>query len=188
MKGLEQFLNVFGNITVLNVVEFVLAVLFILYIWKTTKNHINAQHDAEQKRDAELQEALDGVRMYPKYREQSLEIQRELESKFDTVYAICENIIDRLDKMEEARRNSKRKELQADLLQSYRLFTDPAKNPMQAWTEMEANSFWEQFSEYEENGGNGHMHTVVQPAMNKLMVISMSDHDKLYELMHGRKL
>jgi len=90
--------------------------------------------------------------------------------------------------MEEARRDSKRKELQATLLQNYRIFNDTIKNPMQAWTEMEANAFWEQFSEYEDNGGNGHMHTIVQPAMNKLMVISMSDHEKLYELMHSRKL
>ena len=59
---------------------------------------------------------------------------------------------------------------------------------MQAWTEMEADSFWEQFSEYEDNGGNGHMHTIVQPAMNKLSVIKMDDSNGLYELMHSRKL
>jgi hypothetical protein len=188
LKGFDQFIKVFGDITVLNVVEFVLAVIFIIYIWRITKKHINAQHDAEQKRDAELKEALNGVRMYPKYREQSIEIQQQLESKFDVVHEMCMDIIERLDKMEEARRNSKRKELQASLLQSYRLFTDPVKNPVQAWTEMEANAFWEQFSEYEENGGNGHMHTVVQPAMNKLTVVKMSEHEKLYELMHNRKL
>lgn len=188
MTGLEQFLNLFGNITVLNVVEFVLAVAFLLYLWKITKKNINDRHDAEQQRDAELQEALEGVRMYPKYREQSIEIQRQLESKFDIVHDMCTNIIDRLDQMEEIRRNSKRKELQAILLQNYRLFTDITKNPMQAWTEMEANAFWEHFSEYEDNGGNGHMHTIVQPAMNKLVVIKMTDHERLYELMHSRKL
>lgn len=188
MKGLEQFLNVFGNITVFHVVEFVIAVAFILYVWKAVKTYINNQHDAEQKRDAELKEALDGVRAYPKYREQSIEIQHELESKFDAVYEMCTNIIERLDKMEEVRRDSKRKELQATLLQNYRIFTDTVKNPTQAWTEMEANAFWEQFSEYEDNGGDGHMHTIVQPAMNKLTVISMNDHEKLYELMHSRQL
>lgn len=188
MKGLDEFLSLFGHMTVLQVVEIILSAIFLFVLWKKIKKMINDQHDAEQRRDAELQEALNGVRMYPKYREQSIEIQRELESKFDVVHEMCTNIIDRLDKMEEARRDSKRKELQATLLQSYRLFTDPAKNPMQAWTEMEANAFWEQFSEYEDNGGNGHMHTVVQPAMNRLTVVSMSDHERLYELMHNRKL
>ena len=188
MKGLEEFLNLFGDLTVLQVIEFSLAVVFILYIWKTTKTHINNQHDAEQKRDAELKEALDGVRMYPKYRQQSIEIQRDLESKFDAVQKMCDDIIVRLDKMEENRRESKRKELQATLLQNYRIFTDPTKNPMGAWSEMEANSFWELFFEYEENGGNGHMHKVVQPAMNRLLVIRMDDEQKLYEMMHSRKI
>ena len=188
MDGLEQFLSLFGNITVLQVVEFILAVVFMLYVWKKMKKYINDKHDTEQERDAELKEALDGIHMCPKYREQSMEIQHQLESKFDIVHEMCENIIERLDKMEEIRRDSKRKELQAALLQTYRLFTDINKNPMQAWTEMEADSFWEQFSEYEDNGGNGHMHTIVQPAMNKLSVIKMDDSNGLYELMHSRKL
>lgn len=188
MKGLEEFLSVFGNFTVLQVVEIILSIFFVVVLWKKIKKYINTQHDAEKNRDAELKEALDGVRMYPKYREQSIEIQHQLESKFDIVHGMCIDIIDRLDKMEEARRDSKRKELQATLLQNYRIFTDPVKNPMQAWTEMEANAFWEQFSEYEDNGGNGHMHTIVQPAMNKLTVIAMNDHERLYELMHSRKL
>lgn len=188
MDGLEQFLSLFGNITVLQVVEFIFAVVFMLYVWKKMKKYINDKHDAEQKRDAELKEALDGIHMCPKYREQSAEIQYQLESKFDIVHDMCKNIIERLDKMEEIRRDSKRKELQAALLQTYRIFTDINKNPMQAWTEMEADSFWEQFSEYEDNGGNGHMHTIVQPAMNKLSVIKMDDSNGLYELMHSRKL
>ena len=188
MEGLDQFLKSFGNITVLQVTEFIIAVIFMLYVWKKMKTYINEKHDAEQKRDAELKEALDGVRMYPKYRQQSIEIQHQLESKFDIVYEMCEDILARLDKMEEIRRDSKRKELQATLLQNYRIFIDINKNPMQAWTEMEANSFWEQFSEYEDNGGDGHMHTIVQPAMNKLSVIKMDDSNGLYELMHSRKL
>lgn len=188
MKGLDEFLNLFGHLTILQVVEIILSAIFVFVLWKKIKQYINDQHDAEQQRDAELKEALDGVRMYPTYRAQSIEIQHQLESKFDIVHDMCTDIIDRLDKMEEVRRNSKRKELQASLLQNYRLFTDVTKNPMQAWTEMEANAFWEQFSEYEENGGNGHMHTIVQPAMNKLTVIRMDDEQKLYELMHSRKL
>lgn len=188
MKGLEEFLSVFGNFTVLQVVEIALSIFFVIVLWKKIKKYVNAQHDAEQKRDAELKEALDGVRMYPKYREQSIEIQHQLESKFDVVHDMCTDIINRLDKMEEARRESKRKELQASLLHDYRLFTDPVKNPMQAWSEMEASAFWELFSEYEENGGNGYMHTVVQPAMNQLSVIKMNDIQKLYDMMHNRKL
>ena len=58
---------------------------------------------------------------------------------------------------------------------------------MQAWSQMEANAFWELFEEYEAVGGNGFMHSEVQPAMVKLLVIPMSDLKKLEELMHSRK-
>ena len=36
---------------------------------------------------------------------------------------------------------------------------------------MESEAFWELFRDYEDVNGDGHMHTVVQPAMNLLKVI-----------------
>ena len=187
MQGLEEFLSVFGNVTILRTVEIVIALGFILYMWRKFKKYINDKHDAEQERDTKLQEALNGVRMYPMYRQQSIEIQHDLESKFDNVREMCENIMIRLDEIEERRDKTERKKLQETLLQHYRIFTDPNKNVMQAWTEMEATAFWDLFSEYEDKGGDGFMHSIVQPAMNKLTVINMNDSEKLYELMHSRK-
>ena len=40
---------------------------------------------------------------------------------------------------------------------------------------MEAEAFWELFGEYEDRGGNSYMHSVVQPAMNKLTVLEMDE-------------
>lgn len=40
---------------------------------------------------------------------------------------------------------------------------------------MEAEAFWELFKEYEDRGGNGYVHSVVQPAMNELTVRSLED-------------
>ena len=188
MNGFDEFIKVFGNVTVLQLVEIILAIVFIIVVLKKAKDYINKQHDVEKKRDAELEEALKGVRMHPKYREQSIAIQKELEDKFDVVHEMCESIIHRLDEIEKRRDETERKKLQETLLQHYRMFTDIKKNEMQAWTEMEANAFWELFSEYEDKGGNGFMHTIVQTAMNKLAVIKMDDEQKLYELMHSRKL
>ena len=188
MSGFDEFLKVFGNVTVLQLVEIILAIIFIIVVFKKFKDYINKQHDVEKKRDEELKEALDGVRMYPKYREQSIEIQKELEGKFDTVCEMYKTLVDRLDEIERKRNETERKKLQETLLQHYRMFTDPKKNEMQAWTEMEANAFWELFSEYEDKGGDGFMHTIVQPAMNQLAVVKMDDEQKLYELMHSRKL
>ena len=79
------------------------------------------------------------------------------------------------------------RKLQNALLENYRLYADINRNPMQAWSKMEANAFWDLFEEYEAVGGDGFMHTQVQPAMQKLIVIPMNDLEKLEELMHSRK-
>lgn len=80
-----------------------------------------------------------------------------------------------------------RSKLRDRLLQSHRYFTSPEKNPLHAWSEMEADAFWSMFKEYENAKGNGHMHTVVQPEMRALEVIPMHEDAKIAELMGSRK-
>ena len=75
--------------------------------------------------------------------------------------------------MEEDSKRRERNKLQDRLLQSYRYYTNTERNPEQTWTKMEAEAFWELFGDYERLNGDGYMHTVVQPAMNKLTVIEM---------------
>ena len=58
---------------------------------------------------------------------------------------------------------------------------------MLAWSEMERDAFFEQIADYESLNGNGHIHTVVIPAMQKLRVIYMTDVDALDELYKSRK-
>ena len=52
---------------------------------------------------------------------------------------------------------------------------------------MEYDAFWEMFKDYERVDGDGHMHTVVQPAMRMLDVIRMEDTEKIAELMKSRR-
>ena len=56
-----------------------------------------------------------------------------------------------------------------------------------AWSEMESDAFWKMFGDYEEAGGDGDMHTTVQPAMRLLNVIPMHEQDRIAELMQSRK-
>jgi hypothetical protein len=59
------------------------------------------------------------------------------------------------------------------LLQNYRYYTSTIQNPSQSWTRMESEAFWELFREYEETGGDGYMHTEVQPAMERLLIVEV---------------
>ena len=171
MLGFEQFLKLFSNITILNVVEVILAGIFLLAVYKNFKEHMIKIHDAEQKREEQLQEALCAVRKYPEYRQQSVQIQQQLESQIQALRKSQEQNEARLKRMEELSERRERNKLRELLLQNYRYYTNKEANPSQSWTQMESETFWELFSDYEQAGGNGYMHTDVEPVMRRLLVV-----------------
>lgn len=198
MKGLDEFLILFGDITVSQLVVFILAGVFMYFIYKQVKKYFDAKIKAqneriqvEKKRDADIKEALDAVRKYPEYRKQSIQIQQLLENEIQEtrqqsikIQALLEEEIQELRTMiqddksrlvciEEQERRRERNKLRDMLLQHYRYYTNKERNPSQSWTQMEAEAFWELFRDYEELGGNGYMHTEVQPAMERLIVIDL---------------
>ena len=89
-----------------------------------------------------------------------------------------------MDRLEDREKNA----IRAKLIDEYRLFTDEAKNPMLAWSEMEHHAFFALVSDYEDLKGNDYVHKTVIPAMNELRVIKMSDRQELLKLMSSRKL
>lgn len=173
LKGLDQFLALFGDITVLHLTEFVLAVAFLWFIYKKASNFLIQQHEEQKLKDAQLKEALDGVHKYPEYRKQSLDIQREINNEISTLKKSQEEIMKRLIAMEEQNKKRERNKLRDRLLQNYRYYTNIEKNPSQTWTRMEAEAFWEMFKDYEEAGGNGYMRSEVMPAMERLIVVEV---------------
>lgn len=170
MIGLEQFLKLFGNVTVLTVIEVVFAFLFLLFIYKKLKDHMIKIHDANKIREQQLKEALTAVRKYPEYRQQSLQIQQNLESDIEALRKSQEESERRLRRMEELTERRERNKLREILLQHYRYYTNVNTNPSQSWTMMESETFWELFKDYEDAGGNGYIHSDVEPAMRRLII------------------
>lgn len=187
MTGLDEFLEVFGKITVSNVIQIILAGVFLLLAYKKFQKYLLEKHDREKLRDDQLKEALESVRRYPEYRQQSIQIQKELEEKIQAIQKGMEEQTMRLVKMEEDAKRRERSKLRDRLLQSYRYYTDKERNPMGAWTSMEAEAFWELFKEYEEAGGDGYIHTVVQPDMNLLKIVDIEDAASVLHLINSRK-
>jgi uncharacterized protein YecT (DUF1311 family) len=151
-------------------------------------NKITTKQNAMLSRLEVVEEA---VSHYPEYRAQSLQIQKELQCKDESILAVCEKIEkigqkldDRLIELERREKNS----LRAKILNEYRLYTDERKNPRQAWTEMEHHSFFKLVEDYESLGGNDYVHSVVLPAMNELDVISMDQLTKIKDLYDSRNV
>ena len=194
MFGLNEMKSVFGTMTVGLLIEVIVAVVGIIIVYKKLKNKIIGNHEERKQQRADIDEALEGVRAMPGYRQQSLNIQQELRENDNKILETCnkiqEGVVDnqrvlnrRLDAIEDRERNA----LRAKILDLHRNFTSLKRNPMQAWSEMERDSFNDLISDYESLNGNGHVHTVVIPEMNRLNVIPMTDLKALTELFHSRE-
>ena len=170
MGNLNAFLKVFGDITVLHVVEVLCAVSFLYFVYKKVSTFLIEQHEAQKLKDEQLKEALDGVHKYPEYRRQSLEIQQELKGEIKELKETQQKIMNQLMEIEEQKKRKERNKLRDLLLQNYRYYTNKETNPSQSWSRMEAEAFWELFRDYEEAGGNGYIHTTVLPEMERLIV------------------
>lgn len=185
--GLEEFLNTFGDLTVMQVATFILIIVFMVAIYKKVKTYFVERYQIEEERDKNIKEALEQTRKYPEYRQQSIDIQHQLQSQMDALKESQDINTQRLIQLEEAINYRERNKIRGRLLEYYRYYTNPQRNPLCKWTEMEADAFWELFKDYEKLDGNGFMHSVVQPAMNKLIIVTMDDKDSITELMSSRK-
>ena len=199
MKADEAFLSIFGDLTILHVVEFLFAMYFIIRVSMDAIKYINRKHDEEQQKTEDLAEALAGVRQMPQYRADSVKIRGQLEqkitdvhdemnSKFDDVAKKFDAVMDRLNAMDAENKKRARNRIREELMQGHRMFTDPIKNPMKAWSSLEHDSWFALYEDYLDCNGNGDMQYRICPEMNNLDIIHMDDTEKLYELMHSRKL
>lgn len=187
MTGLEEFLKVFGNLTVANVIYIIMAIIFLILVYRKFSDYLIKRHEAEQEKDKQIKEALDAAKEYSKYREEDIKNQQKMESDMQELKAAVEEHTKRLEKMENDSKKREINKLRNTLLQNYKYYTDKTKNPLQAWTKMESEAFWDLFGDYEDMGGNGYMHTEVQPKMQLLTVIEMNDSDGISELMQTRQ-
>lgn len=180
MKFLEQFLATFGDITVSEVTIFLLAVFFLYAFYKELKKLNDAkieerqarlQEEREQKK--KLDEAWEVTKKYPIYHQESIDIRDGLKKEIQEIRDYCSTLMKRFEEIEEQNKKRECSKLRDMLLQNYRYYTSETQNPSQSWTRMESEAFWELFREYEETGGDGYMHTVVQPEMERLNIIEV---------------
>lgn len=184
---MDALIEVFGNYSVGSLILLVAAFVFLCKIYREMKKVIVEQHDLKKAQDEQITRIIEQEAKYPEWRQQSLNIQKKLTERMDEMQKFQEDVMRRIEEIEAERRKQKRNELRDRLLQAYRYYTNQDTNPRHAWSEMEAQAFWDMFGDYEKNGGDGHMHTVVQPAMRALEVIPMHETELVADLMQSRR-
>lgn len=187
MFGLDYFIDLFGEMTVSHLIGLIIPIIFLVLVYKKFKDYLVKKHEAEEAQKKDVAEALAATRKYPEYRQQSIAIQQQFTTAINEMKAVLDEHTARLTKMTEDSERRERNKLRDRLLQNYRYYTSKETNPLQAWTRMESEAFWELFSDYEDAGGNGYVHSEVQPAMMRLTIIEVNDTDRIAELMQKRK-
>lgn len=184
---MDYFLQVFGGITVGKVVVVIGALAFLAAVYKNIAKYISDKVIADKEKDDRIQKVIDQAEKYPQWHQQSVEYQKQYANNFRELKEQIEAQQKKLEKIEEDKRARDRNGMQDRLLQSYRYYTSKKHNPLQAWSEMEATAFWAIFTDYEDAGGNGYMHSEVQPAMKLLEKIPMHEKERIAELMNSRR-
>lgn len=178
MDGFDAFIKLFGDITILDVIWFVLAIAFIVTIFVQLFRFLSRMIKEHDTREAQWKETVEATKKYPEYREQSLKIQEgfknqieELKNLYLALQEKTERQEEHLAKIEEGNQKRERNKIRDILLQYYKRYADPKNNPSLSWTRVESETFWELFKDYEELNGDGLMHDTVEPAMRLLDVV-----------------
>ena len=179
LSTMEYILQLFGAIPLSTVIVFIAAVAFLVGLNIKVYKFIVNNHDKLQEKDETLKKIADCL-------EEVKQEQKGLKEAINELRGAQQEIAEKQDIFEEQHRNHSLNRLRDRLLGSYRYYTDPKKNPLQAWSEMEKEAFDKLFHDYEELGGDGFMHSTVEPAMAALEVVLMTDTARLAEVMKQR--
>lgn len=177
MTGMDEFNQLFGGVTLSQIILLGMAGAFLFGIWRIVKAYLDKRYKAKQEKDEaekqhneQLKMALEEINKYPEYRQQSIKIQKELQNEIKSLRETIVINTRRLDAMEANQRRESLNRLRDILLERYRFYMDPQRNPGQCWSKGESEAFWALYEDYERAGGNGCIHSEVRPAMNKLRI------------------
>lgn len=82
---MEQFIKLFGGITIADIVLVVCAVAFLVAIFKSVKKYFKNKILEDEKKDAQWLKVVEQVNTYPKWHDQSIEIRDGLKGSIDTL-------------------------------------------------------------------------------------------------------
>lgn len=192
---MDELIELFGDykitgVTVATLCTCIAAIVFLVKVYRKVRDYLITTYKAREAKDKMISDTFEEVKKYQELRtgdrQQSLEIQKDLADSIALLKQSNEELQRHLKELSERTKKYELADTRDKLLQSYRYYTSAIKNPRGAWTELEKEAFFELFGSYEDSGGNGFMHTTVQPEMNKLIVVPMNQSEEISNLMHSR--
>ena len=188
MSFLDYFLQIFGGINFGTVIIFSVALFGFFTLCTKTYMTIVKFHDIIQHKNKSLVEVGEKTKKLESDLEEIVKTQNSIIESISKISKAQEFLSSQIKDFEEVVKKQNLNKIRDRLIQSYRYYTNEERNPLKAWTEMEKDAFDKLFENYEELGGDGYIHSVVEPEMNNLEVIDMADTEGMNKLMKNRKM
>lgn len=97
---------------------------------------------------------------------QSIRHDKMIKDDILSLTSTVNGIANTLNSMQEKENETKIKELKGSLIRYYHKYKDIGE-----WSKLEKDAFWDLFDDYEKRGGDGYIHTIVEPVMRELKEI-----------------
>lgn len=94
---------------------------------------------------------------------QSIRHDEMIKDDISSLTKTVNNIADTLSTMKSENNETKLKELKGSLIRYYNKYKNVGE-----WSKLEKDAFWDLFDDYEKRGGDGYIHTIVEPVMREL--------------------
>lgn len=154
---ISVFIILVGIKAIVSLLEWIVSKLGIETKWMRKKREDHDLLVKTSKNLLELQETHEeSVKQSIRHDEL---IKNDLISLTNTVNGIANT----LSEMQKKDNETKIKELKDSLTRYYNKYKNIGE-----WSKLEKDAFWDLFEDYEERGGDGYMHTIVEPVMREL--------------------
>ena len=90
--SLEQFLQLFGDITIGKAVTYLLAIIFIVKAYTSFRDYLKDKTEEEIKQRNEINNVIEMSKKYPEWREQSVKIQNEIKKQMEGMNKKIDNL------------------------------------------------------------------------------------------------
>lgn len=91
-EDLEKFLELFGNVTVRNLVVVIYAVIFLWKVYDKVSGYFKEKSIRDYEQNKQVQEVIELSKNYPLWRQQSIEKQASIDDKMETMLAEIESL------------------------------------------------------------------------------------------------
>lgn len=170
MNAMQDLLKIDFSYVFISVFTILIGIKAIVSIfdWLTDKLGIETKWKRQQREEHSLliQTSQDLIKLQENHEEsvkQSISHDEIIKKDITNLTKAVNEIADTLKDMQTKENETKLKELKGSLIRYYHKYKDIGE-----WSKLEKDAFWDLFDDYEGRGGDGYIHSIVEPVMRDL--------------------